>query len=92
MRIRRSIFPIFFLRNAELTAVGIVQVNAGKFFADQLGEKIKAEKTLVQKSGYFARSAAPNDEVNCAIAASLRDFYSYRFRESYYRKIEGLNS
>jgi hypothetical protein len=39
------------------------QVNAGKFFADQLGEKIKAEKTLVQKSGYFARSAAPNDEV-----------------------------
>jgi diphosphate-dependent phosphofructokinase len=37
-------------------------VNAGKFFADQLGEKIKAEKTLVQKSGYFARSAAPNDE------------------------------
>ncbi len=39
------------------------QVNAGKFFADQLGERIKAEKTLVQKSGYFARSAAPNDEV-----------------------------
>lgn len=35
-------------------------VNPGNWFAKQLTRKIGAEKTLVQKSGYFARSAAPN--------------------------------
>ena len=36
------------------------KVNVGQWFAKQFGEKLGAEKTMVQKSGYFARSAAPN--------------------------------
>lgn len=35
-------------------------VNVGQWFSKQLKEKLGAEKVLVQKSGYFARSAAPN--------------------------------
>ena len=35
-------------------------VNPGKWFADQFAKNIGAEKTLVQKSGYFARAAAAN--------------------------------
>jgi pyrophosphate--fructose-6-phosphate 1-phosphotransferase len=35
------------------------KVNVGQWFAKQFGEKLGAEKTMVQKSGYFARSAAP---------------------------------
>ncbi len=35
-------------------------VNPGKWFAEQFGKMIGAEKTLVQKSGYFARAAASN--------------------------------
>ena len=37
-------------------------VNPGQWFATQFAEKVVAEKVLVQKSGYFARSAAANDE------------------------------
>jgi pyrophosphate--fructose-6-phosphate 1-phosphotransferase len=37
-------------------------VNPGKWFGDQFGKMIGAEKTLVQKSGYFARAAAANVE------------------------------
>jgi pyrophosphate--fructose-6-phosphate 1-phosphotransferase len=37
-------------------------VNAGEWFAAQFGKHIGAEKTLVQKSGYFSRSSAPNIE------------------------------
>ena len=37
-------------------------VNPGKWFGEQFGKMIGAEKTLVQKSGYFARAAAPNIE------------------------------
>lgn len=37
-------------------------VNVGQWFSKQLKEKLGAEKVLVQKSGYFARSAAPNDD------------------------------
>ncbi len=37
-------------------------VNPGKWFGDQFAEMIGAEKTLVQKSGYFARAAAANVE------------------------------
>lgn len=50
-------------------------VNVGKWFASQLKEPLGAEKVLVQKSGYFARSAAPNEEdldlikASCAQAA-----------------------
>ena len=35
-------------------------LNPGKWFAKQFSKKFLADKTLVQKSGYFARSAAPN--------------------------------
>ena len=35
-------------------------VNPGKWFGDQFGKMIGAEKTLVQKSGYFSRAAAAN--------------------------------
>merc|ERR1719231_392346 len=33
-------------------------VNVGKYFGDQFATAIGAEKTLVQKSGYFSRAAA----------------------------------
>jgi pyrophosphate--fructose-6-phosphate 1-phosphotransferase len=35
-------------------------VNPGKWFGEQFAAMIGAEKTLVQKSGYFARAAASN--------------------------------
>lgn len=37
-------------------------VNPGKWFGEQFAEMIGAEKTLVQKSGYYARAAAANNE------------------------------
>ena len=40
--------------------VALDDLNPGKWFAGQFTKKLSAEKTLVQKSGYFARSAAPN--------------------------------
>ena len=39
--------------------VALDALNPGKWFAKQFTEKLLAEKTLVQKSGYFARSAKP---------------------------------
>jgi len=38
------------------------QVQVGKWFGEELKSRLNAEKLLVQKSGYFARSAAPNTE------------------------------
>ena len=38
------------------------KVNPGQWFASQFAGLIGAEKVMVQKSGYFARSAASNDE------------------------------
>ncbi|MBC8255853.1 MAG: pyrophosphate--fructose-6-phosphate 1-phosphotransferase [Candidatus Marinimicrobia bacterium] len=35
-------------------------INPGKWFAKQFAKEIVADKVLVQKSGYFARSAKPN--------------------------------
>lgn len=40
--------------------VRLDKVNVGGWFADQLGPSIGADKVLVQKSGYFARSAPAN--------------------------------
>jgi len=37
-------------------------VNPGKWFGDQFAQMLGAEKTLVQKSGYFARASASNAE------------------------------
>jgi len=36
------------------------EINPGRWFAKQFSGALNAEKTLVQKSGYFARSAKPN--------------------------------
>ena len=35
------------------------KVNVGAWFAKQFGEMLGAEKTMVQKSGYYSRAAAP---------------------------------
>lgn len=49
-------------------------VNPGAWFSKQFADKLGAEKVLVQKSGYFSRSAAANDldleliERCCAVA------------------------
>jgi len=40
--------------------VKLDRINPGQYFAKRLAELVGAEKTLVQKSGYFARSAAAN--------------------------------
>ncbi|OJV84409.1 MAG: pyrophosphate--fructose-6-phosphate 1-phosphotransferase [Cellulomonas sp. 73-92] len=37
-------------------------INPGQWFAKQFAKKLGAEKVMVQKSGYFARSAAANAE------------------------------
>jgi pyrophosphate--fructose-6-phosphate 1-phosphotransferase len=37
-------------------------VNVGQWFGKQFAKLLGAEKTLVQKSGYFARSAAANPD------------------------------
>ena len=37
-------------------------VNPGKWFGEQFAEMIGAEKTLIQKSGYFSRASAANAE------------------------------
>ncbi len=39
--------------------VRLDEINPGQWFAKQFSSSLGAEKTLVQKSGYFARSAAP---------------------------------
>ena len=36
------------------------KVNVGNWFAKQFGDMLGAEKTMVQKSGYYSRAAAPN--------------------------------
>ena len=41
--------------------VQLDKVNPGAWFAKQFAAQLGAEKVLVQKSGYFSRSAAPND-------------------------------
>ena len=41
--------------------VRLDQVNPGAWFGSQFAEKLKAEKVMIQKSGYFSRSAAAND-------------------------------
>lgn len=40
--------------------VKLDKINPGAYFATRLAELVGAEKTLVQKSGYFARAAASN--------------------------------
>ena len=42
--------------------VRIDTINPGQWFAEQFAKRLGAEKVLVQKSGYFARSAKANAE------------------------------
>ena len=46
-------------------------INPGNYFAQQFADKLGAEKTMVQKSGYFSRSAAANAEDLALIAAMV---------------------
>lgn len=48
------------IRRDAFGHVRLDEINPGQWFAKQLKEKLNADKVLVQKSGYFARSAAPN--------------------------------
>ena len=60
--------------------VKIDKINVGDWFSKRFAKLIGAERTLVQKSGYFARSAAPNREdldliramVDHAVACGLK--------------------
>ncbi|MFC4555869.1 pyrophosphate--fructose-6-phosphate 1-phosphotransferase [Georgenia faecalis] len=47
-------------------------INPGQWFAKQFAQLIGAEKVMVQKSGYFSRSAAPNDE-DLALIKTMTD-------------------
>ncbi|KAA5538978.1 pyrophosphate--fructose-6-phosphate 1-phosphotransferase [Roseiconus nitratireducens] len=47
-------------------------VNPGKWFGKQFAEMIDAEKTLVQKSGYFSRAARANEADLALIARCAR--------------------
>ena len=41
--------------------VRLDDINPGQWFAKQFAEALDADKTLIQKSGYFARSAKPGE-------------------------------
>ena len=42
--------------------VRLDEINPGQWFAKQFSKGIKSDKVLIQKSGYFARSAKPNQK------------------------------
>tara|TARA_B100000029_G_scaffold509521_1_gene598940 strand:+ start:47 stop:1237 length:1191 start_codon:yes stop_codon:yes gene_type:complete len=42
--------------------VRLDEINPGQWFAKNLKNKLRADKVLVQKSGYFSRSSAPNQK------------------------------
>jgi pyrophosphate--fructose-6-phosphate 1-phosphotransferase len=60
--------------------VRLDKIQSGQWLAIHLAKHLNAGKVLVQKSGYFARSSAANEEdrcmiresVTCAIDAALR--------------------
>ena len=53
--------------------VQLDKVNPGAWFAKQFADQLGADKVLVQKSGYFSRSAAAND----ADLALIKDCTTY---------------
>ncbi|WP_232548003.1 pyrophosphate--fructose-6-phosphate 1-phosphotransferase [Propioniciclava soli] len=61
--------------------VRLDEINPGAWFAEQFAAKLNAEKVLVQKSGYYSRSAASNaydlelidTMVELAVDAALRE-------------------
>ncbi|MBC7298638.1 MAG: pyrophosphate--fructose-6-phosphate 1-phosphotransferase, partial [Demequina sp.] len=48
-------------------------INPGNWFAQQFADRIGAEKVMVQKSGYFSRSARANVE-DLRLIKSMTDF------------------
>lgn len=60
--------------------VKLDSINPGAYFANEFATRIGAEKTLIQKSGYYSRAAAANDEdqrlikgcVDYAVECALR--------------------
>jgi pyrophosphate--fructose-6-phosphate 1-phosphotransferase len=52
--------------------VRLDEINPGAWFGKQFADRLEAEKVMVQKSGYFARSAAANDE-DLALIKSMTD-------------------
>ena len=53
--------------------VKISEINPGEWFAKQFAARVGAEKVLVQKSGYFARSA-PADETDLLLIKEMTDY------------------
>ncbi len=53
--------------------VKLDQINPGQWFAKQFAGRLGAEKVLVQKSGYFSRSA-PADETDLLLIKSMTDY------------------
>ncbi len=52
--------------------VRLDEINPGKWFGNQFAERLGAEKVMVQKSGYFARSSASN-EADLRLIESMTD-------------------
>ncbi len=52
--------------------VKIDKINPGAWFASQFAERIGAQKVMVQKSGYYARAAAANED-DLALIRSMTD-------------------
>ena len=48
------------IRRDAFGHVRLDEINPGQWFANQFAKKLDAEKVMVQKSGYFSRSAASN--------------------------------
>ncbi len=65
-------------RNGEEVArdafghIRLERINPGNWFSKQFAGMLKAEKVLVQKSGYYSRSAAAND-YDLALIKSMTD-------------------
>jgi pyrophosphate--fructose-6-phosphate 1-phosphotransferase len=52
--------------------VRLEEINPGQWFAKQFAARLGAQKVLVQKSGYYSRAAAANDE-DLALIRSMTD-------------------
>ncbi len=52
--------------------VRIDKINPGEWFAAKFAERVDAHKTMVQKSGYYSRSAAANER-DLALIASMTE-------------------
>ncbi|GAA1999519.1 pyrophosphate--fructose-6-phosphate 1-phosphotransferase [Nakamurella flavida] len=53
--------------------VKIDRINPGQWFAEQFAERLGAEKVMVQKSGYYSRSAAANTD-DLRLIKSMTDY------------------